>query len=245
MAQPGRVTAAAAAGTGLPAIDVLVDGTRSQTLHRGLALLGLVAEAASPPTLPELARESGLHRSVVYRLLRTLEDHRLVQRTAEDRYVVGLGLLVLGRGVGGDLRTAATAVLPGLADDLGVTAFVVVRDRDEAVTLLSVEPAASDAHVSYRPGTRHAVDRGAPGLALLAAGPELRGERPEVTAARRTGWATTSGEVLPGLSAVAAPVPPRRGPAAAVCVVFADAADAERFAQRVMTAAADLATRLQ
>lgn len=229
----------------VPGIDVLVDGTRSQTLHRGLALLGLVAEAPSPLKLPDLVRASGLHRSVVYRLLRTLEDHRLVQRTADDRYVVGLGLLVLGRGVGGDLRTAATAVLPGLADDLGVTAFLVVRDHDEAVTLLSVEPAASDAHVTYRPGTRHAVDRGAPGLALLAAGPEMRGERPQVTEARRVGWVTTRGEVLPGLSAVAAPVPPWRGPAAAVCVVFADAADVERLARRVMTAATNLAARLR
>jgi len=236
--------AGTAGGTGVPGIDVLVDGTRSQTLHRGLALLGLVAEAPSPPTLPDLIRASGLHRSVVYRLLRTLEDHRLVQRTADERYVVGLGLLVLGRGVGGDLRTAATAVLPGLADDLGVTAFVVVRDRDEAVTLMSVEPAVSDAHVTYRPGTRHAVDRGAPGLALLAAGPERRGERPEVAEARRVGWVKTRGEVLPGLSSIAAPVRPPRGPSAAVCVVFADAADVERFAQRVKTAAADLAARL-
>jgi DNA-binding IclR family transcriptional regulator len=233
------------ATAGIPGIDALVDGTRSLTLHRGLALLGLVAEAPSPPTLPDLIRASGLHRSAVYRLLRTLEDHRLVQRTADDRYVVGLGLLVLGRGVGGDLRAAATAVLPGLADELGVTAFVVVRDGDEAVTLLSVEPAASDAHVAYRPGTRHAVDRGAPGLALLAAGPELRGERPEVTAARHTGWTTTSGEVLPGLSAVAAPVPPWRGPSAAVCVVFAGAADVEGFARRVVTAAMDLSARLR
>jgi hypothetical protein len=32
---------------------------------------------------------------------------------------------------------------------------------------------------------------------------------------------------------------------AAVCVVFAGAADVERFARRVMTAATDLAARLQ
>lgn len=237
VAQPTSGTVPAAAGDG-------VEGTRSQTLHRGLSLLELVTESSTPPSLPDLVRTSGLHRSVVYRLLRTLEDHRLVERTPDDRYVAGLGLLILGRAVAGDLRSAATAVLPGLADDLTMTAFVVVRDGDEAVTLLSVEPVASTAHVTYRPGTRHAVDRGAPGLALLAAGPEQPGERPEVTTARRSGWVTTHAEVLPGLSALAAPVPSRRGPQAAVCVVYAGTEEVDRLAVRVVAAATDLAAHL-
>jgi DNA-binding IclR family transcriptional regulator len=226
------------------AISDGVDGTRSQTLHRGLSLLELVTEAPAPPSLPDLVRTSGLHRSVAYRLLRTLEDHRLVERTADDRYVAGLGLLVLGRGVAGDLRSAATAILPGLADDLAMTAFVVVRDGDEAVTLISVEPVGSTAHVTYRPGTRHAVERGAPGIALLAAGPEQPGERPEVSATRSSGWARSHAQVLPGLSAVAAPVPTDRGPATAVCVVYAGTDDLNRLAVRVVTAAGDLAARL-
>jgi DNA-binding IclR family transcriptional regulator len=221
-----------------------VEGTRSQTLHRGLSLLELVAESSPAPSLPDLVRASGLHRSVVYRLLRTLEDHRLVERTTDDRYVAGLGLLLLGRSVAGDLRSAATAVLPGLADDLAMTAFIVIRDGDEAVTLMSVEPVLSAAHVTYRPGTRHRVDRGAPGLALLAAGPEQPGERAEVTTARTVGWVTTHAEVLGGLSSVAAPVPSRRSPMAAVCVVYAGAEDVSRLAARVTAAALDLASRL-
>jgi len=236
-ARPDPGVAASTIGDG-------VEGTRSQTLHRGLSLLELVAEATAPPSLPDLVRMTGLHRSVVYRLLRTLEDHRLIGRTTDDRYVAGLGLLVLGRGVAGDLRSAATAVLPGLANDLAMTAFIVVRDGDEAVTLMSIEPMSSTAHVSYRPGTRHAVDRGAPGLALLAAGPEQPGERGEVGIARSAGWATTHSEVLAGLSSVAAPVPAHRGPATAVCVVYAGAEDIDRVAVRVVAAATDLAARL-
>jgi DNA-binding IclR family transcriptional regulator len=118
------------------------------------------------------------------------------------------------------------------------------RDGDEAVTLISVEPVGSTAHVTYRPGTRHTVTRGAPGLALLAAGPQLPGERAEVTTARSTGWAASHAEVLPGLSSVAATVPSRRGPAAAVCVVYAGAEDISRLAARIATAATDIAARL-
>ena len=65
-----------------------------------------------------------------------------------------------------------------------MTAFLVVADGDEAVTIDSVEPTSLDAHVAYRPGTRHPIDRGAPGLALLARTSVVVGERAEVAVAR-------------------------------------------------------------
>ena len=150
------------------AIGAPVEGTRSQTLHRGLALLEMVAE--TPLSLPDVVRLSGLHRSVVYRLLRTLEDHRLVERGADDLYRGGLGLVGLARSLTQDLGAATVAELTSLADDLGMTAFVVLRDGDEALTLFTVAPSTAAAHVTYRPGSRHPVDRGAPGL-----GPARRG----------------------------------------------------------------------
>lgn len=219
-------------------IGAPVEGTRSQTLHRGLALLELVAE--TPLSLPDVVRLSGLHRSVVYRLLRTLEDHRLVERGADDLYRGGLGLVGLARSLTQDLGAATVAELTSLADDLGMTAFVVVRDGDEALTLFTVAPSTSAAHVTYRPGSRHSVDRGAPGLALLAGAPAQSGERPEVARARAQGWISTSGEVISGLSAVASPVPELYPRGAAVCVVFAGQADVEAVGRRVSQAAATM-----
>ena len=151
------------------AVGDAVEGTRSQTLHRGLALLEMIAE--TPLSLPDVVRLSGLHRSVVYRLLRTLEDHRLVERGADDHYRGGLGLVGLARNLTQDLGAATVAELTSLADDLGMTAFVVLRDGDEALTLFTVAPSTAAAHVTYRPGSRHPVVRGAPGLALLAGAP--------------------------------------------------------------------------
>ena len=75
-------------------------------------------------------------------------------------------------------------MLANLAEELQMTAFLVVADGDEAVTIDSVEPTSLDAHVAYRPGTRHPIDRGAPGLALLAGRPAVPGERAEVAVAR-------------------------------------------------------------
>jgi DNA-binding IclR family transcriptional regulator len=175
----------------------------SQTLDRGLRALETVAGPASPMTIDQLAERLGLHRSVTYRIVRTLEDHLLVRRDAAGRLHPGLGLSALAQSVEATLQAAAAPPLAALADELGMTAFLVVRERDEAVTVLTVEPRNAAAHVTYRPGARHPVTAGAPGLALLAAAPPIPGERPEVALARSRGWAWSQGEVIPGMSSVA------------------------------------------
>ncbi|MEU4240090.1 IclR family transcriptional regulator [Actinoplanes sp. NPDC026619] len=211
---------------------------QSQTLHRGIRLLELLAAAGTPQTIAQLGAGLGVHRSITYRLLRTLEDHRLVERDDAGRYWLGLGLTGLARGVRNDLQAAAAPRLSALAAELGMTAFLVVRAGDEAVTVASVEPQDATAHVTYRPGTRHPIDRGAPGLALLIPSPPSAADRPELTAARATGWAVSHGEVITGLRSVAAPI---HGADAAVAVVYVDeTADVERIGHALIEAAAKI-----
>jgi DNA-binding IclR family transcriptional regulator len=217
-----------------------------QTLDRGVRVLELLAAAPGPLSIAQIAGGLGVHRSIAYRLLRTLEHHRLVSRDENSGYRPGVGLAVLARTVDASLQAAALPELTELAGDLGMTAFLVVPDGDDAVTLHSVEPRQSRVHVAYRPGIRHPLDRGAPGLALLAGGAARPGERAEVAAARRNGWAWSRGEVLPGLSAVASPIVGRdRVPAAAVAVVYLDdGADREELGRRVVAAAEAIAREL-
>lgn len=220
---------------------------RSQTLDRGLRVLEHLAAAGEPCAVGAVAAAVGLHRSITYRLLRTLEDHRLVERDAAGRYSPGLGLTALARGVRTDLQTAALPHLHALVARLGLTAFLVVRAGGEAVTVSSVEPPNSAAHVTYRPGNRHPVDRGAPGLALLMPEPAAPGDREALREARRVGWARSSGEVVPGVRSVAAPVLGADGAArAAVAVVFVDdTRDVERTGEAVAGAASALADELR
>ena len=79
----------------------------SQTLSRGIRMLELLAEASGPRTIAQLAEELGVHRSIAYRILRTLEDHRLVNRDESGRVQSAPGLAVLARGVQRDLQSAA------------------------------------------------------------------------------------------------------------------------------------------
>lgn len=196
-------------------------GTRAQTLDRGLCVLRELRTAGRPLSVTELAGKLALHRSIVYRILRTLEDHRLVTRTPDGGFELGLGLAVLARGVRRDLQNVALPVLSALANEVRMTAFLTVASNDEAVTLVSVEPRHSVGHVAYAPGTRHPLRFGAPGIATLAARPPRPEERPEVDEARRRGWAHSYAEVLPGMSAVAAPLSTDEY-VGAVAVVYVD-----------------------
>jgi DNA-binding IclR family transcriptional regulator len=190
--------------------------TPSQTLSRGLLILEAIALAEAPMTVTEIADAVGVHRSIAYRLIRTLEGHHLIERDEAGNYRPAAGLAVLARSVRLDLRTAAAPELRKLADELGMTAFVVIRDGADAVTVESAEPTSSNVHVVYRPGARHPIDRGAPGLALLLSEPPQPNERAELHDARELGWAQSTGEVLPGMRSIAAPV----GTVGAVAVLW-------------------------
>ena len=70
----------------------------SQTLSRGIRALEILADAPHPLTIAELADAMGVHRSVAYRILRTLEDHSLLVRDDGGRVQPGPGLAGPGPG---------------------------------------------------------------------------------------------------------------------------------------------------
>ena len=69
----------------------------SQTLDRGLTVLELLADAPDGLSITELAASLSVSRTVVYRLVNTLELHRLVRRDSEGRARLGLAVLHYSR----------------------------------------------------------------------------------------------------------------------------------------------------
>lgn len=59
------------------------NGIGSQTVDRALAVLTLLVEAKGSITLDRLTAMAGMHRSNVYRLLRSLEGAGFVTRDGE------------------------------------------------------------------------------------------------------------------------------------------------------------------
>ena len=207
----------------------------SQTLSRGLRSLEILADAPRALSIAELSTELGVHRSIAYRIVRTLEDHSLIVRDDAGKISSGPGLAALARGVSRDLQAAALPELTNLANELGMTAFVAVWDRHDCVTLVTVEPRHSSAAVAQRPGTRHAFSAGAPGIAIQSAVSEEEWERlapgqpyrNEAAVARSQGFATSHDEVIAGLSSVAAPIRVSGRLPAAVAVVYIRSAHPE------------------
>lgn len=210
----------------------------SQTLDRGLRVLTVLAGSPGGLTVTELAGRLEVNRTVVYRLVSTLEQHALVRKDLRGRLHVGLGVLHLASAVQPALRDVAVPVLRRLAEEVGCTAHLTVAEGEEALALAVVEPSWTDFHVSYRVGARHPLVQGAAGKAILA------GRDGAIGGSRESGFVVTSGELQPGARGIAAPVRGMDGFEASVGVVTLGDLDPEAVGARILTAAADLSDQL-
>ena len=205
----------------------------SQTLDRGIRALMTLAAAPEGLTVTALSGALGINRTVVYRLVSTLEQHALVRKDAHGRLHVGLGVLHLATAVQPVLRDVAVPVLRQLAEETGCTAHLTVAEGDEALALAVIEPSWTDYHVSYRVGARHPLGRGAAGKAILMLHEE--GTAPYVS---------TAGELEAGARGLAAPVRGVEGLEASVGIITLVDLDHDRLGPMVAAAADQLATRL-
>jgi DNA-binding IclR family transcriptional regulator len=180
-----------------------------------------------------LATEVGVNRTVVYRLITTLEQHGLARRDPAGLVHVGLRVLALARGLQPVLRELAAPVLRSLAEELGMTAHLTVADGGEALAIAVFEPTWTDFHVGYRIGSRHPLGQGAAGRAIL------RGREPDPS-----GWVETAGELQAGARGVAAPLVGVDALEASVGIVTLGDLDADVVGPQVVAAAAEVARRL-
>lgn len=206
----------------------------SQTLDRGLRALEELAEAPAGLTVTELADRLGVNRTIVYRLLATLELHGLARRDAAGRARLGIGVLSLARRVQPLLRDAAAIPLRRLAEEVGATAHLTVVDGTEALAVAVVEPTWTDYHVAYRVGSRHALDRGAAGRAIVA-----------YRESGVTTYVVTHGELQSGAYGIAAPLVDVPGIEASVGVISFGELDPARTGPRIVRAAAEVAKALR
>lgn len=219
--------------------------TGSQTLERGLRLMRVLAEHPDGLSVSELAAAMDTHRAGIYRLLGPLIGQRLVVRDDDGRHTLGPGLIELASRVRPRLQEMAVAELRRLADELGATTALTVRDGEEAVVVAVVEPRNTDMHVAYRTGLRHRLDQSASGIAILSALPPRPGERDPITAARARGWSQSAGELLPGATGVGAPiVVAGHEPDTAITAVWTDGRDPAGAAEPVLLSARAIAAAL-
>lgn len=239
--------------TAVGPVEAAAGSKHSQTLSRGIRALEILAEAQAPMSIAELSSALGVHRSIAYRILRTLEDHSLLMRTEAGLVQAGPGLAALARGVSRDLQTAALPELTDVANSLQMTAFIAEWDRHDCVTLMTVEPRHPETTLAQRPGTRHQFSAGAPGIAIQSALSEEQWNRvapalpyrQEAREAARRGYAVSHDEVIAGVSSVAVPIPvPGQLPAAIAVVYIRGTREPDPIGARLIASAAEIAVQL-
>jgi IclR helix-turn-helix domain len=203
-------------------------GDTSQTLGRGLDVLEMVATSPDGLTPAQVASELALSRTIVYRLIGTLIDHRMVRRGSDGVLRAGFGTLKLTQNIAKTLREDTREVLERLADDLSATSHLVIAEGNEALAVSVVEPRNTTFHVAYRAGSRTPLSQGALGLALQAA---LRGD---------SGVFESAGQLIPGAKGIVASLPGLYGLPCGIGVVTLAPTDTSSWPDRVQRAADEL-----
>lgn len=221
-----------------------METTRLQTLDRGLVALRAVADSPDGLKVADLAKQLGVHRAIAYRIAGTLEAHQMVHRLPDGRLILGSGIFALGATAETPLRTLARPVIEQLANAAGATAFLCLAQGDEGVAILVAEPRDTFLNLHYRVGTRHPLDKGAAGIAILAGRPVADSELEAVTQARKDGYSVTKGELQPGAVGVASPLqltgPGLPGLECSIGVVALEGLETEKVTRLVREAAETL-----
>ena len=198
-----------------------------QSVDRALTILEVLARIGEAG-VTEIAAELGVHKSTAFRLVATLEGHRLVEQTVDrGKYRLGVGLLRLAGATTArlDLVQEARPVCRQLAADTGETVNIAVLSESSALYLDQVAGSSAlqphnwvGQHIPL-----HATSNGKVLLSGLddAALDEVLGAlsrytsltitrksllREELALVREQGYAVAVDELEVGLTAAAAPI---------------------------------------
>lgn len=106
-----------------------------QVIDRAVDLLDTLARSDHAASLKILSADTGLHPSTAFRILGSLIEHGLVERTPAGDYQLGTRLLAWGERVHAriDLRSEARPIMEWLRDQIGETVNLTLREGDEVV----------------------------------------------------------------------------------------------------------------
>ncbi len=203
--------------------DSAPQGTyKVQALDRAFAVLDLLGESETPLGLAQVASSLQLHKSTAHRFLMVLERHRMVERTVNGKFRLGLRLYDFGnRAIEQyDLRDRAQPHLRRLVTETEETAHLCILEAARVIYIDKIEPARSVRMIT-RIGASNPVHCTSVGKAILAFLPperaaevirRVRFERPttaplprpkpfctELEKTRRRGYAVDDEELEEGL----------------------------------------------
>jgi len=218
-----------------------------QTLDRGLNALDLISKAEHGISVAKLAEELDINRAIAYRIIATLESHGLAVRAESGQIRLGAAALMYSNRFLPQLRSVAQPLLEALAHTTSATAFVCVAQGDEGHVIMVEESNTGVLRVGYRVGSKHPLNKGAAGIAILSSRTPSADEPEIVTQARQDGYSLTKGHLQSGAVGVASPVKTQHGQPVLECcigVVAMDDLDTKVAIEAVQDTAKQLAEQL-
>lgn len=139
------------------------------TVGKALGILEAFVGGPAEMSLAEVCRRVGLNRATAFRLLSTLAHHRLIARSANGQYRLGLALIALGSTAQRQVALGRIALphMHTLTDRLQMTSFLSVQDGADALCLERVD--GGDVYITrYQEGERLPLHTGAGPVVLLS-----------------------------------------------------------------------------
>lgn len=177
-----------------------------QTLERGLRAIELVAEQPGRLSVAQLASAMGIHRTIAYRIVRTLQEQRYIGMDVSSGLRLGAAIPVLFDAFSLSLPPNIQGVLDDLSRQTSATAAFVVNEGGECVAMRVAARGADTLQVLYRLGARHPLGVGASGIALATHQPTSSNEPETVRKARANGYAYSEGVLQEGATGIFAPL---------------------------------------
>jgi DNA-binding IclR family transcriptional regulator len=219
------------------------DQYRIQCVNRAIDLLEMICESDTLPTLAAVCQQTGMHKSTAHRLLMVLQRSGMIERTADQRYRLGLKLHELGQRALEqiDLRARAKPHFHQLSGQVHETVHLGVLQKTRVVYLEKLDANSRPVCMGSVTGTSNPVYCTAMGKAMLAfVAPDAAEEviadirfrrftantlctegelRSSLERVRRRGYAIDDEEIEPGVRCIGAPVfGPAGMPIAAVSI---------------------------
>ena len=202
---------------------------RVPAVDKCIAILELLAGSKRPMGVSEISKALGLNKSTVFNIVYTLDDGKILEKSANGKFQFGTRLYILGRAAGRSSELIATVhpYLEEINQKTELSAFLGQRMGLRAVIIDKVD-SASNIKIHSEVGMRLPLLSGAAGRVLLAqlsdeeldgilANNELQKFTPNscvnkkeykrlVLKARREGIAVDREEYIEGIRAFAVPI---------------------------------------
>ena len=182
---------------------------RTESVERAMSILTAFSAQRPAMRLAELAEETGLHKSTILRLTRSLAIYGFIQRDAAGVFSVGPSVWRLGLIFRRDFtkRAHVAPALKMLVEATGETASFYVRvGRDRVCLYRENSPNLLRFHVEE--GMRLNLSTGASGLVLRRYSGEDVGD---VSGFNENGTVQSVGQTNPNISSVSTPILSRSG----------------------------------